>query len=132
MEDLNQIKIFTLPEAEALLPSLTALLIEAKTARDLIQKLEVEIDLEEIVQEGESSTRLDARIEEYNQRIAEFYDLVDEIHEPGCMLKDVETGLIDFYSMRGGQVVYLCWKLGEPRISFWHEITSGFGSRKLL
>jgi len=132
MEDLNQIKVFTLQEAEALLPSLSALLIEAQAARDRIQKLEVEIDLEEIVQDGESSDRLDARLEEYNHQVAEFYDLIDKIHEPGCLLKDVEMGLIDFYSMRAGQVVYLCWKLGEPRIRFWHEITSGFGSRQPL
>lgn len=133
MEDLNEIKVFTLAEAEALLPSLSALLIEAKSSREQIQKLEVEIDLEEIVQEGEApSSRLEERIEDYNHKVADFYDLIDKIHEPGCFLKDVEMGLIDFYSMREGKVVYLCWKLGEPRITFWHEITSGFGSRKAL
>jgi len=132
MEDLNQIKVFTLQEAEALLPSLSALLIEAKALRDQIQKLEVEIDLEELVQEGESSGRLDSRMEEYNARVAEFYDRVEQIHEPGCLLKDVEMGLIDFYSMRDGKVVYLCWKLGESRIGFWHSISSGFSSRESL
>jgi len=132
MEDLNQIKVFTLQEAEALLPSLSALLIEAKEARREIQKMEVEIDLEEIVHEGESSSRVDARMEEYNRQVAEFYDLIDKIHEPGCYLKDVEMGLIDFYSLRDGKVVYLCWKFGEPRITHWHDVNSGFSSREPL
>ncbi len=132
MEDLNQIKVFTLQEAEALLPSLSALLIQIKTLRGQIQKLEVEIDLEEMVQEGEDSSRLDARVEDYNSRVAEFYALVDKVHEPGCFLKDADLGLIDFYSMRDGKVVYLCWKLGESRITFWHDVHSGFGSRQPL
>ena len=132
MEDLNQVKIFTLEEAESLLPSLSALIIEARVSREQIQKMEVEIDLEEIVQEAGASDRLDARMEAYNNQVAEFYDLIDKIHEPGCFLKDVEMGLIDFYSMREGKVVYLCWKFGEPNITFWHEVTQGFGSRKVL
>ena len=132
MEDLNQVKIFTLEEAESLLPSLSALIIEARVSREQIQKMEVEIDLEEIVQEAGASDRLDVRMEAYNNQVAEFYDLIDKIHEPGCFLKDVEMGLIDFYSMREGKVVYLCWKFGEPNITFWHEVTQGFGSRKVL
>ena len=132
MEDLNQIKIFTLPEAEALLPSLSSLLIEAKAARDALQKLEVEIDLEEILQEGQPSEQLTRRVEEYNNQVASFYDLIDQIHEPGCLLKDVELGLIDFYSKREGQLILLCWKLGEAGISYWHPVDKGFSQRERL
>ena len=132
MSDLNQIKVFTVEEAEALLPMLSVLLDRVRVVRDTIQKLEVEIDLEELVQEEGRSARLDAKVEAYNLKIVEFYGVIDKIHEPGCFLKDAGMGLIDFYSMREGKVVYLCWKQGEERITFWHEVGQGFGSREAL
>lgn len=130
MEDLNQIKVFTLEEAEALLPDLTQMLLQLRQLNEEMHKLEVEIDLEEIVQEGEDSSRLDSRIQDYNSRITQLYALVDQIQEPGCFLKDADLGLIDFYSLRDGKVVYLCWKLGEERITHWHEVGKGFTSRQ--
>ncbi len=132
MGDLNQIKVFTREEAEALLPMLTDFLNRARAVRDEIQKLEIEIDLEELVQEEGQPSRLDARVEDYNHKIADFYSLIEKIHEPGCFLKDAGLGLIDFYSMREGKVVYLCWKQGEEHIRFWHEVGQGFSSREAL
>ena len=78
------------------------------------------------------SPRMDERVEEYNRKVSEFYDLIDKVHAPGCFLKDVEIGLVDFYSMRDGKVVYLCWKMGEDRIRFWHEVGKGFAAREAL
>ena len=51
---------------------------------------------------------------------------------PGTVVKDLETGLVDFPSLRGGEEVYLCWKLGEARIGYWHGIEEGFAGRKPL
>ena len=48
----------------------------------------------------------------------------------GCFLKDIETGLVDFYALHEGRVVYLCWRLGEPQVSFWHEVGRGFTYRQ--
>jgi hypothetical protein len=50
----------------------------------------------------------------------------------GIELKDPEQGLIDFRSIREGREVYLCWKLGEERVSHWHEIDAGFAGRQAL
>ncbi|MGH7488523.1 MAG: DUF2203 domain-containing protein [bacterium] len=50
----------------------------------------------------------------------------------GCELKGVDEGLIDFPSEREGQTVYLCWKLGEERIEWWHELDTGFAGRQRL
>lgn len=52
--------------------------------------------------------------------------------ERGILLKDPETGLVDFPADREGRVVYLCWRLGEDRLAWYHEITSGFGGRRPL
>jgi hypothetical protein len=55
---------------------------------------------------------------------------LEKIQEIGCLLKDLDTGLIDFPTLYHGQEVYLCWKLGESGISFWHHVEDGFQGRK--
>jgi hypothetical protein len=57
-------------------------------------------------------------------------DFVDELAEIGCELKDYQAGLIDFVGRHEGRDVYLCWKLGEERITHWHELDSGFAGRQ--
>jgi hypothetical protein len=57
---------------------------------------------------------------------------IEEIQQTGCVIKDLEMGLVDFPSLRGGEEVYLCWKLGEERIGYWHGIEEGFAGRKPL
>lgn len=57
-------------------------------------------------------------------------DYVDELSEIGCDLKDYQMGLIDFTGRHQGRDVCLCWKLGEEKIAFWHEMESGFAGRK--
>jgi hypothetical protein len=57
-------------------------------------------------------------------------DLVDELSDVGVELKDYEKGLIDFVGRHDGRDVYLCWRLGEEKITHWHELESGFAGRK--
>ncbi len=55
-----------------------------------------------------------------------------ELSEAGIQVKDLEAGLVDFPHLRQGEEVFLCWKLGEETIGYWHELESGFAGRKLL
>ncbi len=55
---------------------------------------------------------------------------LEEIHEYGCVVKDLDIGLIDFPTQFHGEEVYLCWKLGESGIQFWHGVQEGFRGRK--
>ena len=55
-----------------------------------------------------------------------------KVSEMGIELKDPDTGLIDFPAMRFSEPVYLCWKLGEEEVLYWHGVTEGFRGRKLL
>lgn len=57
---------------------------------------------------------------------------IETLAEMGVEVKDPSTGLIDFRHERDGHVVYLCWRLGEPRIEWWHEIAAGFAGRQRL
>ncbi len=57
-------------------------------------------------------------------------DAVEHIHEFGCLVKDLEMGLVDFPTLLRGEEVYLCWKLGEPAIRYWHGVREGYRGRK--
>jgi hypothetical protein len=55
-----------------------------------------------------------------------------KIHDLGVELKDPAMGLIDFLALRDGREVYLCWRLGETAIDYWHETDTGFAGRQPL
>ena len=57
---------------------------------------------------------------------------VARIDELGVTLREIETGLIDFPALASGRQIWLCWRLGEGPIEFWHELGDGFGGRKAL
>ena len=57
-------------------------------------------------------------------------DLLHKILATGVQIKDINTGLMDFSALRQGREVYLCWKYGEEKIEFWHEIEAGFAGRQ--
>jgi len=65
------------------------------------------------------------------QRLAgEVSAAVERINEMGCLVKDLEQGLVDFYSLRDDEPVFLCWQFGEPAVSHWHPLDEGFASRQ--
>jgi len=57
---------------------------------------------------------------------------LEHLAERGILLRDPEIGLIDFPSDRDGRRVYLCWRLGEDEVAWYHEVSAGFGTRKPL
>ena len=130
-----QLRVFTLEEASSLIPQLTELVKKLRELRDAIELKEVEIDaVELVVGQGteKGPTLVNAEVEKINQLIIEFNKTADQIHGMGCFLKDVDMGLVDFYTLLEGRVVYLCWKLGEEKIGYWHEVGKGYASRQPL
>ena len=57
-------------------------------------------------------------------------DLLHRVQATGVLIKDIETGLLDFPALRNEKEVYLCWKVGEERIGYWHEVEAGFAGRQ--
>jgi hypothetical protein len=57
---------------------------------------------------------------------------VERVNSYGCVVKDLDIGLLDFPTLYRGQEVYLCWKLGETRIEHWHGVSEGFQGRKKI
>jgi hypothetical protein len=90
----------------------------------------------ELVTATATSTEPDPRaltLERETSTIAEEIDrFVRELTSLGIEIKDYETGLVDFPAERDGRPVYLCWRLGEPSVQFWHEIDAGFVGRRPL
>lgn len=63
---------------------------------------------------------------------ARLESLIQRIQETGAQVKDVNTGLLDFPTLRDGRQVYLCWRYNEPSVQFWHDIDAGFAGRQAL
>ena len=97
-----------------------------------------------VVSANELATGLQAKLESSNhagqeqqqteteleRKLDRLQNLVDELSEVGCELKDYQTGLVDFVGRHQGRDVYLCWKLGEGKIAYWHELQTGFAGRQ--
>ena len=58
--------------------------------------------------------------------------VINQIHQYDVFVKDINTGLIDFPSIRAGEVVFLCWQFGEGQIEYWHDLEDGYRGRKHL
>lgn len=130
----NELRVFTVQEANKLLPQISVILQKIRSAREKILSLEVEIDALELIAEkkDKSSGELHKKVEEYSLAVNAFYALIDELHETGCLLKDPEMGLVDFHSLYQGRIVFLCWHLGENEITHWHEVGGGYATRQPL
>lgn len=125
-------------------PSRVFSVAEANRAIVLIRRITQEIvsqyrEFQELRREFEElSLSLVARerIEEVRgaieRRLTSLNRLRDELSDIGVVLKDYETGLIDFPAMHQGKRVYLCWRHGEGQIAFWHDTDAGFTGRKPL
>ena len=72
-------------------------------------------------------TEARSRQEALTRRLKE---AIEAVQSHGCLLKDLEAGLIDFPTFFQGREVYLCWKHGEDSIRYWHEVADGFRGRK--
>ena len=130
-------KYFNRQEAEELLPVIGQFLEQARKQKRTLDSITREISnavLRILMLGGTLPPFAEInRKKSQRDKIAEqLARTVDEIQQTGCLVKDLETGLVDFPSRRGGEEVYLCWKLGEARIGYWHGIEEGFAGRKPL
>ncbi len=122
-------KYFTVAEANALLPTLKPLLSKLMERRALVS-----ISAQNLgSQLHETYANIGGpEISDMTQDFAAIQILIDEILSYGCVLKDLNGGLIDFLSERDGRIVYLCWKYDEPEVQHYHELNAGFAGREPL
>jgi len=120
-------KTFTLDQANELVPLVASLLDQMTDARN--QLVSARDSLQPMLQKagGNGGSKAGS---DYALLLQHFNALLGTFQEWGCELKDIDQGLVDFPSYRDGKLVYLCWKRGEARIQFWHDIEAGFGGRQ--
>ena len=128
-------RTFTLDEAQDLLPVLETLLRKALDGKKLIESVDAELQAvaHRIFMNGGMSinvVQLAARKAEREKTFQRVKDAMDEIDAIGVQVKDLDIGLLDFPCEVDGQVVLLCWKLGEKSITHWHGVSEGFAGRK--
>ena len=126
----TDIRFFTVEEANRTLPLVSRIIADVIEENDRLQELlpslkEVRMRArrnpsaaEELNDLREAVATISARLEGY----------LKELSQIGCVFKGPQ-GLIDFYSMRDGRPVFLCWRYGEDRIGYWHELDGGFAGR---
>lgn len=131
--------LWTVEEADRRLPRLRELLEQLKAWTQRLAVVQAELgrlaefwggdlrasdhpDHELAERLGRERTNLVARLEESVRSLA----------GEGIDVKDLETGLVDFYALRGGELVLLCWRLGEAEVGFYHTLEGGFAGRRPL
>ena len=130
-------KVFTLTEAERTRQQIEPILVEAMDCRRKVAELDAGL--------GEVANRIMlmgglivtyekvAKLRHERDHLADaIRTALERIHATGCVVKDLEVGLLDFPALIGNEEVYLCWRLGEDRIRFWHRQDEGFAGRKPL
>lgn len=127
-------RYFTLEEARSTLPLVRALLLEARAQKRRIDDLRVDLAEAAVktLGNGHLSNGTASRGEELEELVQELQTTVQRVEATGCLVKDVDSGLADWPCIRDGREVYLCWKLGEPDILYWHETQAGAAGRQLL
>ena len=131
-------RLFTLEEANALVPTLKRLV-----GRQMLRQTEIEDRLRSLTRAAgkvphdleiadNDSAEVRHLKSDLMERIAAYEEGWQEVASLGAVVKDTRTGLVDFYGQVDGRTVWLCWRYGEERIDFFHELDTGFAGRKQL
>lgn len=119
-------RTFTVSEANHLIPQLHTRFSSIQQAKAILLQTKQEIQKASAqAQYGGGSSLGHLYISGLQQVSAN----LQAIHELGVLIKDVDIGLCDFPHLRDGRIVYLCWKLGEDEVLWWHETTTGYKDR---
>lgn len=129
-------RLFTVEQANAMLPLVRAITSDlASLAKDVMERrhrlaqLLSGRQLKPNDPYSEELAQMEADLERDTLRLQEY---VEELRELGVEPKGAIEGLVDFPAQLDGRLVYLCWRLGEPEVLYWHEIDAGFAGRQPL
>jgi len=120
-------RLFTLEEANALLPTLQEILDDLAVHRDALREKAPHMEpiLRAAIGNGGGKAGSEYGLETYRLYVA-----VERIRELGVVLKDLDMGLLDFPHEREGRVVFLCWHPPEERVAYWHDLDAGYAGRQ--
>ena len=130
-------RYFTLQEAESLIPTVQEGLKAAISAKVRIGEIDQAMQnlSAHICMVGGAEINPDKVARQKLERISLMQlidDRVSDIQSSGCLVKDLDLGLLDFPALLNGVEVYLCWKLGETKIEWWHSTQEGYAGRRKI
>ena len=130
-------RYFTLGEAERTRREVEPLLMEAMEGRRKVGELQEHLGAlaTRIMMTGGLLVSVEqaARVRgEHDHLMQQVRSALEQIQSTGCVVKDLDVGLLDFPAKLNNQEVFLCWRLGEDRIRFYHSMDEGFADRKPL
>jgi len=128
-------KYFTRDQAQRLLPKIEQAVRDSLFVKADFQEADEKLRsaTRAILMSGGMNVNRERMLEIRQQRDAaatKLQELLQSIHDQGCLVKDLDIGLLDFPTLYRGREVYLCWRLGETGITFWHDVDAGFRGRK--
>lgn len=121
--------VFTLAEANELLPQLNRRFSVVRRAKTVIADTKEEVSKASAQAASGGGSPVGVL---YIRALHEISGSLQAVHELGVVIKDVDLGLCDFPYMHEDRIVYLCWKYGEDEIRWWHETSSGYKDRHPL
>ena len=125
-DDQEHDRLFTIAEANHLIPQLNTRLTSVRHAKAVLVRTKEDIrraSAKPAYVGGSAAGPL------YISSLQQISTNLQAIQELGVVVKDLDQGLCDFPHLRDGRVVFLCWKLGEREIKWWHETTNGYKDR---
>jgi len=132
-----RITLFRVEEANKLAAEIRPALEELVKLKREFDGVQKQVDVLTLASAGASESNpdavalaaLDARRKTMGETLGRG---VQALHRKGCVLKDLDRGLVDFYAVAGDRLVFLCWQLGEPEVAHWHTLEGGFSTRQPL
>lgn len=128
-EGQNLERIFTLAEANRLIPQLEEKLTDVKRAKAVLIRTKDEIKKASAKAQFGGGSFAGTH---YITALEQISENLQTIQEMGVLVKDLDLGLCDFPYLMNGRIVHLCWKLGETEIRWWHDLNSSYTSRQPL
>jgi hypothetical protein len=119
-------KTYTVDDANALLPYLAPALVELR------EKFEAATRIRESIARSAANNGWSENRDEELKTVERVMQLMQRIEEWNLQLRDVSTGLVDFPAIIGDVEAFLCWRLGEPEVAYWHSPEDGFRGRRPL
>ncbi|MFQ5507868.1 MAG: DUF2203 domain-containing protein [Leptospirillia bacterium] len=120
-------RIFSLDEANLLVPELTEIFAAIRAEKRVVDQLMPAAVRAAARRVEGGGSRYGAR---YVRALEHIVDLTDRVAGMGVFIKDLDAGLCDFPHERDGETVLLCWKYGEPAVDWWHGLDDGFRGRR--
>jgi len=132
-----KITLFTVQEANRLVVEIKPLLERLIERKRAFNQVQAAVDVLTLAVAGASPGNPDVlrrrQLLERRQELGDrLKDAMAEVQGRGCVVKDLDRGLVDFYAVAGDRLIFLCWQLGETEVGHWHSLEGGFAARQPL